>query len=104
METIKYLEAIETIFMLICFVQVAEILVKAFPSPEDVRVSLRDKYNDLYQRLRHCTVKGTVYDKDKNNESKAVFFSLKEISLKNENLYSWCELSSLSQGCQTQFR
>ncbi|ETE69116.1 putative protein C5orf42, partial [Ophiophagus hannah] len=37
---------------------VAEILVKAFPSPEDVRVSLRDKYNDLYQRLRHCTVKG----------------------------------------------
>ncbi|XP_034298270.1 ciliogenesis and planar polarity effector 1 isoform X3 [Pantherophis guttatus] len=38
--------------------KVAEILVKAFPSPEDVRVSLRDKYNDLYQRLRHCTVKG----------------------------------------------
>ncbi|KAG8131162.1 hypothetical protein E2320_017971, partial [Naja naja] len=37
---------------------VAEILVKAFPSPEDVRVSLRDKYNDLHQRLRHCTVKG----------------------------------------------
>ncbi|XP_039203844.1 ciliogenesis and planar polarity effector 1 isoform X3 [Crotalus tigris] len=38
--------------------KVAEILVKAFPSPEDVRVSLRDKHNDLYQRLRHCTVKG----------------------------------------------
>ncbi|XP_070599532.1 ciliogenesis and planar polarity effector 1 [Erythrolamprus reginae] len=38
--------------------KVAEILVKAFPSPEDVRVSLRDKYNDLYQRLRHCKVKG----------------------------------------------
>ncbi|XP_032069124.1 ciliogenesis and planar polarity effector 1 isoform X3 [Thamnophis elegans] len=38
--------------------KVAEILVKAFPSSEDVRISLRDKYNDLYQRLRHCTVKG----------------------------------------------
>ncbi|XP_063149235.1 ciliogenesis and planar polarity effector 1 [Candoia aspera] len=38
--------------------KVAEILVKAFPSPEDVRVPLRDKYNDLHQRLRHCTVKG----------------------------------------------
>ncbi|XP_026569559.1 ciliogenesis and planar polarity effector 1 [Pseudonaja textilis] len=38
--------------------KVAEILVKAFPSSEDVRVSLRDKYNDLHQRLRHCTVKG----------------------------------------------
>ncbi|KAM6474288.1 ciliogenesis and planar polarity effector 1 [Liasis olivaceus] len=38
--------------------KVAEILVKAFPSLEDVRVPLRDKYNDLHKQLRHCTVKG----------------------------------------------
>ncbi|XP_074138733.1 ciliogenesis and planar polarity effector 1 isoform X1 [Sminthopsis crassicaudata] len=38
--------------------KVAEILVKAFPNSEDVRVPLRDKYNSLQQRLRHCTVKG----------------------------------------------
>uniref|UniRef100_F6REV0 Ciliosis and planar polarity effector complex subunit 1 n=1 Tax=Ornithorhynchus anatinus TaxID=9258 RepID=F6REV0_ORNAN len=38
--------------------KVAEILVKAFPNPEDIRVPLRDKYNSLQQRLRHCTVKG----------------------------------------------
>ncbi|CAI5787669.1 Hypothetical predicted protein [Podarcis lilfordi] len=38
--------------------KVAEILVKAFPNPDDVRVPLRDKYNALHQRLRHCVVKG----------------------------------------------
>ncbi|XP_067320736.1 ciliogenesis and planar polarity effector 1 isoform X1 [Anolis sagrei] len=38
--------------------KVAEILVKVFPNPEDVRVPLRDKYNALHQRLRHCRVKG----------------------------------------------
>ncbi|XP_038599583.1 LOW QUALITY PROTEIN: ciliogenesis and planar polarity effector 1 [Tachyglossus aculeatus] len=38
--------------------KVAEILVKAFPNPEDIRVPLRDKYHSLQQRLRHCTVKG----------------------------------------------
>ncbi|XP_069077332.1 ciliogenesis and planar polarity effector 1 isoform X1 [Pleurodeles waltl] len=38
--------------------KVAEILVKAFPSSEAVRVSLRDKYHSLQQRLRHCMVKG----------------------------------------------
>ncbi|XP_028604590.2 ciliogenesis and planar polarity effector 1 isoform X8 [Podarcis muralis] len=38
--------------------KVAEILVKAFPNPDDVRVPLRDKYNALHQRLRHCIVKG----------------------------------------------
>ncbi|KAH0627892.1 hypothetical protein JD844_008445 [Phrynosoma platyrhinos] len=38
--------------------KVAEILVKVFPNPEDVRVPLRDKYNALHQRLRHCIVKG----------------------------------------------
>ncbi|KAF2984647.1 hypothetical protein EK904_012568 [Melospiza melodia maxima] len=37
--------------------KVAEIFVKAFPNPEDVRVPLRDKYNGLQQRLRHSTVK-----------------------------------------------
>uniref|UniRef100_A0A8B9ZZS3 Ciliogenesis and planar polarity effector 1 n=1 Tax=Anas zonorhyncha TaxID=75864 RepID=A0A8B9ZZS3_9AVES len=39
--------------------KVAEIFVKAFPNPEDVRVPLRDKYHGLQQRLRHCTVKGS---------------------------------------------
>ncbi|XP_010117321.1 PREDICTED: uncharacterized protein C5orf42-like, partial [Chlamydotis macqueenii] len=38
--------------------KVAEIFVKAFPSPEDIRVPLRDKYHGLQQRLRHSTVKG----------------------------------------------
>ncbi|XP_030669834.1 ciliogenesis and planar polarity effector 1 isoform X2 [Nomascus leucogenys] len=38
--------------------KVAEIFVKAFPYPEDVRVPLRDKYHSLHQRLRHCIVKG----------------------------------------------
>lgn len=39
--------------------KVAEIFVKAFPNPDDVRVPLRDKYHGLQQRLRHCTVKGS---------------------------------------------
>ncbi|XP_055968066.1 ciliogenesis and planar polarity effector 1 [Sorex fumeus] len=38
--------------------KVAEIFVKAFPNPEDIRVSLREKYHSLLQRLRHCVVKG----------------------------------------------
>ncbi|XP_018121837.1 ciliogenesis and planar polarity effector 1 isoform X2 [Xenopus laevis] len=38
--------------------KVAEILVKAFPHPEDVRVQLREKYQSVQQRLRHSTVKG----------------------------------------------
>ncbi|XP_067401645.1 ciliogenesis and planar polarity effector 1 [Emydura macquarii macquarii] len=38
--------------------KVAEILVKAFPNPEDVRVPLRDKHHALQQRLRHCIVRG----------------------------------------------
>ncbi|XP_068033155.1 ciliogenesis and planar polarity effector 1 [Anomalospiza imberbis] len=37
--------------------KVAEIFVKAFPNPEDIRVPLRDKYHGLQQRLRHSTVK-----------------------------------------------
>ncbi|XP_058163910.1 ciliogenesis and planar polarity effector 1 isoform X2 [Dasypus novemcinctus] len=39
--------------------KVAEIFIKAFPNPEDIRVSLRGKYHSLQQRLRHCVVKGT---------------------------------------------
>ncbi|DAA17847.1 TPA: hypothetical protein BOS_19855 [Bos taurus] len=39
--------------------KVAEIFVKAFPNPEDIRVSLREKYHSLQQRLRHCVVKGS---------------------------------------------
>ncbi|XP_050768477.1 ciliogenesis and planar polarity effector 1 [Gymnogyps californianus] len=38
--------------------KVAEIFVKAFPNPEDIRVPLRDKYHRLQQRLRHSIVKG----------------------------------------------
>uniref|UniRef100_A0A8C3VS06 Ciliosis and planar polarity effector complex subunit 1 n=1 Tax=Catagonus wagneri TaxID=51154 RepID=A0A8C3VS06_9CETA len=38
--------------------KVAEIFVRAFPNPEDVRVPLREKYHSLQQRLRHCVVKG----------------------------------------------
>uniref|UniRef100_H0YV04 Ciliogenesis and planar polarity effector complex subunit 1 n=1 Tax=Taeniopygia guttata TaxID=59729 RepID=H0YV04_TAEGU len=37
--------------------KVAEIFVKAFPNPEDIRVPLRDKYHGLQQRLRHSTAK-----------------------------------------------
>lgn len=53
---------------LFVLVQLAEILVKAFPNPEDVRVSLRDKYNSLHQRFRHCVVKGTMHDTDGSTE------------------------------------
>ncbi|XP_059272300.1 ciliogenesis and planar polarity effector 1 [Mustela nigripes] len=38
--------------------KVAEIFVRAFPNPEDIRVPLREKYHSLQQRLRHCVVKG----------------------------------------------
>ncbi|XP_077203113.1 ciliogenesis and planar polarity effector 1 isoform X2 [Paroedura picta] len=58
--------------------KVAEILVKAFPNREDVRVPLRDKYNGLHQRLRHCVVKGP------NNEKmmSAVIEAAHKVSLK----------------------
>ncbi|KAJ7335046.1 hypothetical protein JRQ81_012987 [Phrynocephalus forsythii] len=38
--------------------KVAEILVKAFPNPEVVRVPLRDKYSAVQRRLQDCIVKG----------------------------------------------
>ncbi|XP_053310526.1 ciliogenesis and planar polarity effector 1 [Spea bombifrons] len=38
--------------------KVAEILVKAFPHPDVVRVPLREKYHSVQQRLRHSMVKG----------------------------------------------
>ncbi|NWW53649.1 CPLN1 protein, partial [Pedionomus torquatus] len=38
--------------------KVADIFVKAFPNPDDVRVPLRDKYNGLQQRLGHSVIKG----------------------------------------------
>ncbi|NWX82498.1 CPLN1 protein, partial [Nothoprocta pentlandii] len=38
--------------------KVAEILVKAFPNSEDIRVPLRDKYHALQQHLGRCVVKG----------------------------------------------
>ncbi|XP_072448988.1 ciliogenesis and planar polarity effector 1 isoform X5 [Chiloscyllium punctatum] len=42
--------------------KVAEILVKAFPDVEDVRVPLRDKYHSLQHHLRHSTVRGLNKD------------------------------------------
>ncbi|GAB1299232.1 Ciliogenesis and planar polarity effector 1 [Apodemus speciosus] len=38
--------------------KVAEIFVKAFPSPEAIRVPLREKYHSLQQKLQHGVVKG----------------------------------------------
>ncbi|XP_075040335.1 ciliogenesis and planar polarity effector 1 isoform X2 [Mixophyes fleayi] len=38
--------------------KVAEIMVKAFPRPDDVRVPLREKYHSVQQRLRHSMIKG----------------------------------------------
>ncbi|KAG8599031.1 hypothetical protein GDO81_002855 [Engystomops pustulosus] len=38
--------------------KVAEIMVRAFPNPEDVRVPLREKYQSVQQRLRHSKIKG----------------------------------------------
>ncbi|XP_073400054.1 ciliogenesis and planar polarity effector 1 isoform X2 [Dendrobates tinctorius] len=38
--------------------KVAEIMVTAFPNPEDVRVPLRDKYHSVQQRLRHSRIRG----------------------------------------------
>ncbi|OPJ82495.1 hypothetical protein AV530_000322 [Patagioenas fasciata monilis] len=38
--------------------KVAEIFVKAFPNPDDIRVPLRDKYHGLQQRLKESIVKG----------------------------------------------
>ncbi|XP_059500959.1 ciliogenesis and planar polarity effector 1 [Stegostoma tigrinum] len=38
--------------------KVAEILVRAFPDVEDIRVPLRDKYHSLQHHLRHSTVQG----------------------------------------------
>ncbi|NWS55182.1 CPLN1 protein, partial [Chunga burmeisteri] len=36
--------------------KVAEIFIKAFPNPEDIRVPLRDKYHGLQQRFRRSIV------------------------------------------------
>ncbi|KAM3940810.1 ciliogenesis and planar polarity effector 1 isoform 2-T2 [Leptodactylus fuscus] len=38
--------------------KVAEIMVRAFPNPEDVRVPLREKYQSVQQRLRHSKIRG----------------------------------------------
>ncbi|KAM5192359.1 ciliogenesis and planar polarity effector 1 [Mantella aurantiaca] len=38
--------------------KVAEIMVKAFPRPDDVRVPLREKFHSVQQRLRHSMIKG----------------------------------------------
>ncbi|XP_056402329.1 ciliogenesis and planar polarity effector 1 isoform X2 [Hyla sarda] len=38
--------------------KVAEIMVRAFPNPEDVRVPLREKFHSVQQRLRHSKIRG----------------------------------------------
>nr|DBA23673.1 TPA: hypothetical protein GDO54_014565 [Pyxicephalus adspersus] len=38
--------------------KVAEIMVKAFPRSDDVRVPLREKFQSVQQRLRHSMIKG----------------------------------------------
>ncbi|XP_066458513.1 ciliogenesis and planar polarity effector 1 isoform X2 [Eleutherodactylus coqui] len=38
--------------------EVAEIMVRAFPNPEDIRVPLREKYHSVQQRLRHSKIRG----------------------------------------------
>ncbi|XP_069771549.1 uncharacterized protein cplane1 [Narcine bancroftii] len=38
--------------------KVAEVVVRAFPDLEDVRVPLRDKHHSLQQRLRHSAMQG----------------------------------------------
>ncbi|XP_041753988.2 ciliogenesis and planar polarity effector 1 isoform X1 [Coregonus clupeaformis] len=48
---------------------VAETLVQAFPEEEEsVRVPLREKYNSLLQRLRHCTVPASGQNGRKRDE------------------------------------
>ncbi|XP_024236537.1 ciliogenesis and planar polarity effector 1 isoform X3 [Oncorhynchus tshawytscha] len=48
---------------------VAESLVQAFPEEEEsVRVPLREKYNSLLRRLRHCTVPASGQNGEKGDE------------------------------------
>ncbi|XP_029434494.1 ciliogenesis and planar polarity effector 1 isoform X2 [Rhinatrema bivittatum] len=58
--------------------KIAEILVKAFPSPEDVRVPLRDKYHSLQQRLRQCIIQGL-----KREEMSVVMHHIQKVRLKS---------------------
>ncbi|XP_042731159.1 ciliogenesis and planar polarity effector 1 isoform X3 [Lagopus leucura] len=62
--------------------KVAEIFVKAFPNPEDVRVPLRDKYNGLQQRLRHCTVQ----DSESEEMMSVVIQAMEKARMKNLKL------------------
>ncbi|NXJ15090.1 CPLN1 protein, partial [Odontophorus gujanensis] len=62
--------------------KVAEIFVKAFPNPEDVRVPLRDKYNGLQQRLRHCTVQAG----SESEENMSVIQAMEKARMKNLRL------------------
>jgi len=56
-------------------VQVAEIFIKAFPNPEDIRVPLRDKYHGLQQRFRQSIVQGNVHPSS-GNVKQTFFFTL----------------------------
>uniref|UniRef100_A0A8C0USD2 Ciliogenesis and planar polarity effector 1 n=1 Tax=Cyanistes caeruleus TaxID=156563 RepID=A0A8C0USD2_CYACU len=75
--------------------KVAEIFVKAFPNPEDIRVSLRDKYHGLQQRLRHSTVKGpeseemmsAVIQTAEEVRKKALRYVVKNIGLVEINIW-----------------
>ncbi|XP_023799765.1 protein JBTS17 isoform X2 [Cyanistes caeruleus] len=76
--------------------KVAEIFVKAFPNPEDIRVSLRDKYHGLQQRLRHSTVKvgpeseemmSAVIQTAEEVRKKALRYVVKNIGLVEINIW-----------------
>ncbi|XP_030047787.1 ciliogenesis and planar polarity effector 1 [Microcaecilia unicolor] len=59
--------------------KVAEIWVKAFPNPEDVRVPLKDKYHSLQERLRHCIIKGPK----REEMMSAVMHKIQKVKLKS---------------------
>ncbi|KAM5264407.1 ciliogenesis and planar polarity effector 1 [Ctenodactylus gundi] len=58
--------------------QVAEVFVKSFPNPEDIRVPLREKYQSLQQRLRHCVIKGPQTEEMMS----AIMHSIRKVNMK----------------------
>ncbi|XP_056146963.1 ciliogenesis and planar polarity effector 1 isoform X2 [Lampris incognitus] len=62
---------------------VAETLVRAFPQEEEsVRVSLREKYSSLLQRLRHCT----VLDGEKEEKTEMMILIRDKLRQRRKNL------------------
>ncbi|XP_068106773.1 ciliogenesis and planar polarity effector 1 isoform X4 [Hyperolius riggenbachi] len=58
--------------------KVAEIMVKAFPHPDEVRVPLREKYHSVQQRLRHAMIKGL----DREERMSLVIHSTQKVRVK----------------------